>query len=168
MHRLLSWHKDYHRYDYKAIHQTQQSSGSRFGLYWPFAVPASPKVHPAAPAVGFQCGMPGNSRREICGRWSNARHQGKKLTLLKIKGKPFYSAACLFIDAERPQGVWGTPQKCACGWPHAMLAKHVPAQSGDNQTRHPYKFTYAPEWISLDSSKNLDSKSESALIHSHG
>ena len=55
-------------------------------------------------------------------------------------------------------GVWGTPQKCACGWPHAMLAKHVYPQNGDYQTRHPYKFAYAPEWISLDSSKNLDSK----------
>ena len=53
------------------------------------------------------------------------RYQGKKLTLFKIKGKPFYSAACLFIDAERPQGVWGTPQKCVCGYPNAMLAKHV-------------------------------------------
>ena len=56
------------------------------------------------------------------------------------------------------QGVWGTPQKCACGWPHAMLAKHVPAQSGGNQSGYAYKFTYTPEWISLDSSKNLDSK----------
>ena len=55
-------------------------------------------------------------------------------------------------------GVWGTPQKCACGWPHAMLAKHVPVQSEDNQGGYTYKFTYTPEWISLDSSKNLDSK----------
>ena len=22
-------------------------------------------------------------------------------------------------------GVWGTPQKCVCGYPNAMLAKHV-------------------------------------------
>ena len=28
------------------------------------------------------------------------------------------------------EGVWGTPQKCVCGYPNAMLAKHVPAQSG--------------------------------------
>ena len=27
-------------------------------------------------------------------------------------------------------GVWGSPQKCVCGYPNAMLAKHVPAQSG--------------------------------------
>ena len=56
------------------------------------------------------------------------------------------------------RGSGGTPQKCACGWPHAMLAKHVPAQSGSNQSGYAYKFTYTPEWISLDSSKNLDSK----------
>ena len=55
-------------------------------------------------------------------------------------------------------GVWGTPQKCACGWPHAMLAKHVYPQNGDDQTRCPHKFAHSPEWISLDSSKNLDSK----------
>ena len=55
-------------------------------------------------------------------------------------------------------GVWGTPQKCVCGYPNAMLAKHVPAQSGSNQSGYAYKFTYTPEWISLDSSKNLDSK----------
>ena len=23
------------------------------------------------------------------------------------------------------EGVWGTPQKCVCGYPNAMLAKHV-------------------------------------------
>ena len=56
------------------------------------------------------------------------------------------------------EGVWGTPQKCACGWPHAMLAKHVYLQNDDKQTRDPHKFVYAPEWISLDSSENLDSK----------
>ena len=43
------------------------------------------------------------------------------------------------------EGVWGTPQKCACGRPHAMLAKHVPAQSGSNQSGYAYKFVYAPE-----------------------
>ena len=56
------------------------------------------------------------------------------------------------------EGGWGTPQKCVCGYPNAMLAKHVPAQSGSNQSGYAYKFVYAPEWISLDSSKNLDSK----------
>ena len=43
-------------------------------------------------------------------------------------------------------GVWGTPQKCVCGYPNAMLAKHVPAQSGGgNQSGYAYKFVYAPE-----------------------
>ena len=28
------------------------------------------------------------------------------------------------------EGVWGTPQKCVCGYPNAMLAKHDPDQSG--------------------------------------
>ena len=28
------------------------------------------------------------------------------------------------------RGSGGTPQKCVCGYPNAMLAKHVPAQSG--------------------------------------
>ena len=31
---------------------------------------------------------------------------------------------------KNSEGVWGTPQKCVCGYPNAMLAKHVPAQSG--------------------------------------
>ena len=30
-----------------------------------------------------------------------------------------------YRHARTVPGVWGTPQKCACGWPHAMLAKHV-------------------------------------------
>ena len=56
------------------------------------------------------------------------------------------------------RGSGGTPQKCACGWPHAMLAKHVYTQNDDKQTRYPHKFVYAPEWITSDSSKNLDTK----------
>ena len=43
------------------------------------------------------------------------------------------------------EGGWGTPQKCVCGYPNAMLAKHVPAQSGSNQSGYAYKFVYAPE-----------------------
>ena len=42
------------------------------------------------------------------------------------------------------RGSGGHPQKCVCGYPNAMLAKHVYPQNGDNQTRHPYKFVYAP------------------------
>ena len=63
-----------------------------------------------------------------------------------------------YRHARTVPGVWGTPQKCVCGYPNAMLAKHVPVQSEDNQGGYTYKFTYTPEWISLDSSKNLDSK----------
>ena len=48
-----------------------------------------------------------------------------------------------YRHARTLPGVWGTPQKCACGWPHAMLAKHVPAQNDDNQTQYPYKFVYS-------------------------
>ena len=40
-------------------------------------------------------------------------------------------------------GVWGTPQKCVCGYPNAMLAKHVYPQNDDKQTRYPHKFVYA-------------------------
>ena len=42
-------------------------------------------------------------------------------------------------------GVWGTPQKCVCGYPNAMLAKHVSTQNDGNQTGCPYKFVYVPE-----------------------
>ena len=40
-------------------------------------------------------------------------------------------------------GVGGTPQKCVCGYPNAMLAKHVYPQNGGNQIRPQYKFVYA-------------------------
>ena len=55
-------------------------------------------------------------------------------------------------------GVWGTPQKCVCGYPNAMLAKHILSQGVSNQTGHPYKFVYISEWITFDSFKNPDSK----------
>ena len=42
-------------------------------------------------------------------------------------------------------GVWGTPQKCVCGYPNAMLAKHILSQGVSNQTGHPYKFVYISE-----------------------
>ena len=52
-----------------------------------------------------------------------------------------------YRHARTVPGVWGTPQKCVCGYPNAMLAKHVYPQNGDNQTRCPYKSVYSPEWI---------------------
>ena len=64
-------------------------------------------------------------------------------------------------------GVWGTPQKCVCGYPNAMLAKHVYPQNGDNQTGYQYKFVYALKSESLlIHPKILTRKSESVLIHS--
>ena len=56
-------------------------------------------------------------------------------------------------------GVWGTPQKCACGWPHAMLAKHgYPPKRWQTNPIPAQIRICSQEWISLDSSKNLDSK----------
>ena len=64
-------------------------------------------------------------------------------------------------------GVWGTPQKCVCGYPNAMLAKHVYPQNDDKQTRYPHKFVYALKSESLlIHPKILTRKSESVLIHS--
>ena len=64
------------------------------------------------------------------------------------------------------EGVWGTPQKCACGWPHAMLAKHVCHQNDDKQTRYPHKFVYDLQSESLlIHPKILTRKNESVLIH---
>ena len=40
-----------------------------------------------------------------------------------------------YRHARTVPGVWGTPQKCVCGYPNAMLAKHVPAQSGGESKR---------------------------------
>ena len=63
-------------------------------------------------------------------------------------------------------GVWGTPQKCVCGYPNAMLAKHVYPQNDDKQTRYPHKFVYAHKSESLlVHPKILTRKSESVLIH---
>ena len=64
------------------------------------------------------------------------------------------------------EGVWGTPQKCVCGYPNAMLAKHVYLQNDDKQTRYPHKFVYALKSESLlIHPKILTRKSESVLIH---
>ena len=63
-------------------------------------------------------------------------------------------------------GFWGTPQKCVCGYPNAMLAKHVYLQNDDKQTRYPHNFVYALKSESLlIHPKILTQKSESTLIH---
>ena len=65
-------------------------------------------------------------------------------------------------------GVWGSPQKCVCGYPNAMLAKHVYPQNDDKQTRYPHKFVYALKSESLlIHPKILTRKSESVLIHAY-
>ena len=62
-----------------------------------------------------------------------------------IKTASLASSASL-SSHKSSEGVWGTPQKCVCGYPNAMLAKRTyPKKGGDNQTGHPYKFVYAPE-----------------------
>ena len=72
-----------------------------------------------------------------------------------------------YRHARTVPGVWGTPQKCVCGYPNAMLAKHVYPQNDDKQTRHPHKFVYALKSESLlIHPKILTRKSESVLIHS--
>ena len=55
------------------------------------------------------------------------------------------SSASLSSPQEMCRGSGGHPQKCVCGYPNAMLAKHVPAQSGGNQSGYAYKLVYAPE-----------------------
>ena len=60
-----------------------------------------------------------------------------------------------YRHARTVPGVWGTPQKCVCGYPNAMLAKHVYHQNGDNQTRCPYKSVYSPEWIDCWFTENI-------------
>ena len=45
-----------------------------------------------------------------------------------VKGYPknsVISVICVTIVTQEQRGVWGTPQKCVCGYPNAMLAKHV-------------------------------------------
>ena len=46
-----------------------------------------------------------------------------------LKTASLASSASLWSH-KSSEGVWGTPQKCVCGYPNAMLAKHVLAQSG--------------------------------------
>ena len=62
-------------------------------------------------------------------------------------------------------GVWGTPQKCACGYPHAMLAKHVSPKARATKPNI-YTNPYIPQSESLlIQPKILTRKSESVLIH---
>ena len=83
-----------------------------------------------------------------------------------LKTASLASSASLWSH-KSSEGVWGTPQKCVCGYPNAMLAKHVYPQNDDKQTRYPHKFVYALKSESLlIHPKILTRKSESVLIHS--
>ena len=57
-----------------------------------------------------------------------------------------------------PGGLGHTPEMRL--WISKRYASKTCSRSkrGGNQSGYAYKFVYAPEWISLDSSKNLDSK----------
>ena len=62
-------------------------------------------------------------------------------------------------------GVWGTPQKCVCGYPNAMLAKHVPPKAGAIKSdTHTNSYMFQSESL-LIHPKILTRKSESVLIH---
>ena len=65
--------------------------------------------------------------------------------ILKTASLASQASSASLSSRKNSAGVWGTPQKCVCGYPNAMLAKHVPAQSGGNQSGYAYKFTYTPE-----------------------
>ena len=65
--------------------------------------------------------------------------------ILKTASLASQASSASLSSRKNSAGVWGTPQKCVCGYPNAMLAKHVYPQNGDNQTGYPYKFVYAPE-----------------------
>ena len=71
-----------------------------------------------------------------------------------------------YRHARMLPGVWGTPQKCVCGYPNAMLAKHVYPKTMTNKpgTRtNSYMLQSESLLIHL---KILTRKSESLLIHS--
>ena len=79
---------------------------------------------------------------------------------------PKIASSASLSSHKSSEGVWGTPQKCVCGYPNAMLAKHVYLQNDDKQTRYPHKFVYALKSESLlIHPKILTQKSESTLIH---
>ena len=42
-----------------------------------------------------------------------------------------------YRHARTLPGVWGTPQKCVCGYPNAMLAKRTYPKKGGQANRTP-------------------------------
>ena len=63
-------------------------------------------------------------------------------------------------------GVWGTPQKCVCGYPNAMLAKHVYPKTMTNKPGTRTNLYMLQSESLLIHLKILTRKSESLLIHS--
>ena len=46
------------------------------------------------------------------------------------------------------EGVWGTPQKCVCGYPNAMLAKHIyPKTIAIKPDSHTYSYKFQSESV---------------------
>ena len=62
-------------------------------------------------------------------------------------------------------GVWGTPQKCVCGYPNAMLAKHVYPKTMTNKPDTRTNSYMLQSESLLIHPKILTRKSESVLIH---
>ena len=77
--------------------------------------------------------------------------------ILKTASLASQASSASLSSRKSSEGVWGTPQKCGCGYPNAMLAKHVYPQNGDNQTRCPYKSVYPQRKSTVDSLKIFNS-----------
>ena len=79
--------------------------------------------------------------------------------ILKTASLASQASSASLSSRKNSAGVWGTPQKCACGWPHAMLAKHgYPPKRWQTNPIPAQIRICSQEWITSDSSQNLDSK----------
>ena len=71
-----------------------------------------------------------------------------------------------YRHARTVPGVWGTPQKCVCGYPNAMLAKHVYSKTvAIKPDSHTNSYKFQSESLVIHP-KIMTRKSESVLIHS--
>ena len=53
-----------------------------------------------------------------------------------------------YRHARTVPGVWGTPQKCVCGYPNAMLAKHIyPKTIAIKPDSHTYSYKFQSESV---------------------
>ena len=79
--------------------------------------------------------------------------------ILKTASLASQASSASLSSRKNSAGVWGyAPEMCM--WMTTCYASKTCSRSkrGGNQSGCAYKFVYTPEWISLDSSKNLDSK----------